>query len=184
MAIDFFVMPFSRYVAGDYVTPAMRFAWQQGVPYAIFGPGGTRELPRDLPFGGVDAAARRHSILSMIDEDLRALPAPIADSLWDERTDVEPRFHRVDPASYAALLDEARRNGQRSHASAEMFLPCEFEQPLRMASPFERVAGSAPRAIRELAAPTWSKETNSARDTLLAALEDARTLRLPMFVDA
>jgi hypothetical protein len=34
MAIDFMVMPMSRYISGDFVTAAMRWAWEQGVPYA------------------------------------------------------------------------------------------------------------------------------------------------------
>jgi hypothetical protein len=34
MAIEFLVMPLSRYLAGDFVTPAMRSAWQCGAPYA------------------------------------------------------------------------------------------------------------------------------------------------------
>ena len=32
MAIDFMVMPFSRYVVGDFITPVMRYAWEQGLP--------------------------------------------------------------------------------------------------------------------------------------------------------
>jgi len=29
MAIDFVVMPMTPYIAGDFVTPTMRFAWSQ-----------------------------------------------------------------------------------------------------------------------------------------------------------
>jgi hypothetical protein len=57
VAIDFMVMPLSRYLSGDFITPAMRVAWDQGVPYTIVSPDGTRELPPGLPFGGADAPA-------------------------------------------------------------------------------------------------------------------------------
>jgi hypothetical protein len=181
MAIDFFVMPFSRYVAGDYVTPAMRFAWERGVPYSIIGPAGARELPRGVPFGGVGSSERRRAILPMIDDDLRALTPTIGEIGWDERAAVEPRFHRVDPASCGALLEQARPS---SHASSAIFLPCAFPNAFRMVSPFERMVGSVPAAIRELSSQSWSNDAAGARETLLAALEDARALGLPMFVDA
>lgn len=195
MAIDFFVMPFSRYVAGDFITPAMRLGWEAAGRYVIVGPEGTRELVKGEPFGGPDAARRRESILPMILEDLQALPVPLD---WDERSAAEPRFHRVDPTSYGALLEEAEhRRGRPSflgfltrtqvttpHLTATVFLPCAFDETLQMVSPFERVVGSIGVALRELDAGNWSDRTTSARETLKAALEDAQTLGLPMFVDA
>ncbi|MGZ6090202.1 MAG: hypothetical protein ACXWUE_42470 [Polyangiales bacterium] len=194
MAIDFFVMPFSRYVAGDFITPAMQLAWETAGRYVIVGPDGTRELANGEPFGGADAAQRREAILPTILDDLRALPVPLD---WDERSAAEPRFHRVDPTSYRALLEEAnQRRGRPSflgfltraqvttpHLTAAVFLPCAFDETFQMASPFERVVGSIDVALRELAAGNWSDRTSPARETLHAALEDAQTLRLPMFVD-
>lgn len=194
MAIDLFVMSFSRYVAGDFISPAMRLGWESAGRYVIVGPEGTRELPRDQPFGGSDAAARREAILPMILEDLRALPSPLT---WDERSNAEPRFHRIDPSSYDALLEEAnRRRGRPSflgfltraqettpHVTASVFLPPAFPQTFQMVSPLERVVGSIDVALRELAAGQWSERTSPARETLLEALEDAQALRLPMFVD-
>ena len=50
MAIDFMVMPMSRYIIGDFVTLTMRFAWSQGLPYTIVSPGGKREVPPGSPF--------------------------------------------------------------------------------------------------------------------------------------
>ncbi|HEY0466374.1 MAG TPA: hypothetical protein VGC79_19325 [Polyangiaceae bacterium] len=47
MAIDFMVMPMSRYITGDFMAPTMCFAWSQGVPYTIVNPDGKRELPPD-----------------------------------------------------------------------------------------------------------------------------------------
>ena len=35
MAIDFVVVPLSRYLAGDIVTTQMRTAWDSDVPYFI-----------------------------------------------------------------------------------------------------------------------------------------------------
>ncbi len=194
MAIDLFVMPFSRYIAGDFITPAMRLGWETAGRYVIVGPNETRELPRDQPFGGADAAQRREAIMPMILEDLRALPTPFT---WDESAAAEPRFHRVDPPSYAALLEEAnQRRGRPSflgfltraqvttpHLTAGVFLPSSFDETFQMASPFERVVGSVDLALRELAAGKWSARTFPACETLQAALEEARALRLPMFVD-
>ena len=48
---------------------------------------------------------------------------------------------------------------------------------------FERVAGSAAVALRELEAAGWPDSTSSARETLLDALRDAVRLQLPMIVD-
>lgn len=68
MAIDFMVMPMSRYITGDYVTPTMRFAWSQGLPYTIVSPDRQREIPHGSPFGGNDAPARRNQVVGMIVE--------------------------------------------------------------------------------------------------------------------
>jgi hypothetical protein len=55
MAIDFMVMPLSRYLTGDFITPEMRWSWESGVPYVILGPNGKVEFPKDVPYGGVEA---------------------------------------------------------------------------------------------------------------------------------
>jgi hypothetical protein len=195
MAIDFYVMPFSRYLSGDFITPTMRFAWEQGVPYAIVGPDGTRVLPQDQPFGGEKARERRDAVLPLLDHDLTSLP--VGHQLWNERSEVEPRFHRVDAESYAALLEEMNgRRGRPSflgflgraqpvtpHATATIFLPCAFDTPFPMSTPVEGVTGSIDVAIRELSSITPSDRAGSARDTLLDALRDANELNLPMIVD-
>lgn len=105
MAIDFMVMPMSRYISGDFVTPAMQLAWDQGFSYSSFGPDGRRDLPPGLPFGGADAATERARIVAMVIEDLCALSPEITRDSWDERSLAQPRFHRVDPESYRALLE-------------------------------------------------------------------------------
>lgn len=194
MAIDFMVMPMSRYISGDFVTLAMRLAWSNGVPYAVIGPNGRRELPPGLPFGGADAPARRNQIVDMVLDDLRALPAEIASQLWDERSDAEPCFHRVDASSYEALLahfaPRARRSffglkpsTTQSHCASSLLLPCDFAQPVTLVSPFERTAGASAQALRELASSPCPPEAASAADTLREALTDSLRLRLPIIVD-
>jgi hypothetical protein len=175
MAIDFMVMPFSRYLAGDFITPAMRYAWSRRLPYTIIGPGGRRELPEGQPFGGPTAAARRSQFIPMLAEDLALLPAPLSRS-WDENSVAEPRFHRVDPQSYQSLLELS------PHLRASVFLPIDFAAPFEMTSPFERLIGSVPRALEELARPLPPAAASAAR-TLEAALADARELQLPLIVD-
>jgi hypothetical protein len=197
MAIDFMTMPLSRYLSGAYVTPAMAYAWAQGMAYFVVGPEGRRDLPPGQPFGGPDADANRERFVPMLVDDLRSLPA-LAASMWDEASAAEPTFHRVDADSYASLLEEAssrakrpallgllgRRRPEAAHLAATVFLPVAFDAPFAMPVVFERVAGSAPLALGELEAGHWTPASSSARGTLLAALRDAVRLRLPMVVDA
>lgn len=197
MAIDFITMPLSRYLSGDFVTPAMAFAWQQGVPYSVFGPGGRREIPKETPFGGADAAEKRGRFIPMILDDLKKLPGAVGASSWDEASVAAPTFHRVDPKSYESLLEVAKTRATRpsflsflkrkaavqAHVAASVFLPVTFDVPFDMPVVFERVAGSAPVALRELEAAGWPDSTSSARETLLDALRDAVRLQLPMIVD-
>lgn len=197
MAIDFMIMPFSRYLSGDFVTPAMTLAWQQGLPYSLIGPHGVREIPKGTAFGGADAKTNRARFVPMLLEDLRKLPGTIAANLWDEASTADPSFHRVDPKAYETLLEEVQRRATRpsllgflkrraagsAHISASVFLPDAFEVPFDMPVIFERVAGSAPIALRELDAGGWSDEASSACLTLSEALRDSVRLRLPMIVD-
>ena len=194
MAIDFMVMPISRYVSGDFVTPMMRLAWQQGLPYKLIEPDGVRELPPGLPFGGEDAPLRRMRIIETILDDLRMLSRGIAAHLWDERSEAEPCFHRVDVGSYHALVEYYAANpggsflGLRmgpkvSHCTASLFLPCDFREPIEMTSPFERTAAAASRALAELSHAKYPADAGSAAETLAAALEDSLRLRLPLLVD-
>jgi hypothetical protein len=194
MAIDFMIMPISRYIAGDFVTPNMRLSWEQGVPYCIILPEGKREFPKDTPFGGPGAPEHRARILDMLAEDLRQLPAPIPNMLWDEKSDVEPRFHRVDPAGYGRLLDEFGKPRtpffglfskavRVTHVRASLFLPCAFDAPFEMSSPMGRLTGSAVRALEELDASKWPQDAAGAASTLRDAMIHAIELKQPMIVD-
>lgn len=202
MAIDFFVMPISRYLSGAFITPTMRFAWSQGLPYTLVGQV-TRQIPNGENFGGPNAAQRRSGLLDsgVLVGDLANYPAPIPTQLWDESSSAEPRFHRVDPASYGALVEERHdasvpalpsrllglikgRAGHRSHLAAQVFFPVAFDEPFTTTLIFEGwLAGSVHTALRELAEDPGSPPTASARGTLRAALQDAADLRLPLFVD-
>lgn len=194
MAIDFMVMPLSRYISGDFVTPMMQTAWRQGLPYKLIGPDGVREFPPGLPFGGEDAPRRRLRIVETVLDDLRVLPRSIAAHLWDERSEAQARFHRVDAGSYHALVEYyaahpgraflgLRTRPKVSHCTASLFLPCNFSEPVDMTSPFERTAAAASRAFAELSRAKYPAEARWAAETLSAALEDACRLRQPLIVD-
>ncbi|HEY2407438.1 MAG TPA: hypothetical protein VGI10_15615 [Polyangiaceae bacterium] len=197
MAIDFMIMPLSRYLAGDFITPMMAFAWERGVPYTVIGPDGRREIPRDTPFGGSRAPEQRQRYLPLLQEDLAGLPAPISTNLWDETSEVMPEFYRVDPESYQNLLTEAdewrprprllgllrRTDKPAVHVGASLFLPVDFTAPFALSVGLERIAGSVPIALKQLAAGGFSDATRSARATLIQALRAAARLRLPLIVD-
>ncbi|MCP3063683.1 hypothetical protein LXT21_33405 [Myxococcus sp. K38C18041901] len=195
MAIDFMVLPLSRYIVGDFITPAMRSAWASGVPYSILGPEGARQLPEGLPFGGPEAPARRVSVMSMLVEDLRKLPGGVPSQLWDERSAAEPCFHRVDPASYEALVEEARKpvrsflgfrkrgEADRAHVSSTLFLPCDFDETFEMATPLRGLTGSTFRALEALERMPWPVDAKAAAEDLRAALVDSRERQVPMIVD-
>jgi hypothetical protein len=197
LAIDFMIMPLSRYLSGDFVTPVMRLAWDQGLPYTLVGPDGVRTIPKDTPFGGSDAAERRREFIPMLKEDLSKLPGKLPSTLWDEASSSAPIFHRVDPRSYEALCEEAKSGTNRpslfglvrgrgpspSHLPSTLFLPSDFEASFSMPVIFERVAGSIPVSISELEDRKWSDASRAARDLLLRALGDAQRVSLPMIVD-
>jgi hypothetical protein len=197
MAIDFMIMPLSRYISGDFITPAMRFALEQGVPYSIVGPEGRKDYPAGEPFGGASAPERRAAIQTMLQEDLKKLPPDVVRQLWDEQSNVEPRFHRVDSASYSALIAQAASKKVRTslfgilkreqpvapHVTANLLIPCEFDEIFAMSSPFNRITGSMPRALQELASNAWAAEAQIACETLSEALKHATHSRLPMIVD-
>ena len=185
------VMPLSRYLAGDFVTPLMRESWDAGTPYFIIGPDGPREMPRDTPFGGPNAPSERLRFVPMVTEDVRGA----AGGPWDEGSAAEACFHRPDARSYAALLERCERPPARlfglakgaplRHVSASLFFPGDFAEPYTLESPFpDRTIGSAGRALVELQQTSWPDESREAADTLRAALEDAVRLRLPMIVDS
>lgn len=194
MAIDFMVMPISRYISGDFVTPMMSASWEQGVPYFVVGPDGKHELPPGVPFGGPGAGEYRSRIVDMVLEDLRSLPSPISRALWEERSEAAPRFQRVDADSYQALLAFFAARPRRSffglrkaekaaHCATSLFVPCDFEDPIPLTSPFERIAGSTTQALVELSRGGIPDPARTAAETLAAALKDSAEVRLPLIVD-
>ena len=182
MAIDFMVMPLSRYVSGDFITPAMRFAWDQGLSYTVIGPEGEIEYPMGIPFGGADAPKRRAECIPMVLEDLRA-HSTISSELWDEASKHEPCFHRVDPSSFEELRRLLRELAPSIHLEAELFLPFDFASPFAMNAPLKTTAGSVPRAFQELESRQWNELAQPAALTLADALVDSKRLRLPLILD-
>lgn len=194
MAIDFMIMPISRYIAGDFVTPTMRFCWEQGTPYFVIGPDGKREIPPNVPYGGEVARQKRLQIVGMVLEDLRGLPIKDAASIWDEHSEAEPRFHRVDPESYNALCQQPKpgafrriislgKIGGAPHCASSLFLPLTFSSPFPIVEPLERTCGSTPVALKELASAAFMPAAANAAATLREALQDSMTLQMPMIVD-
>ena len=129
----------------------MRFFWSQGIPYTLMLAGHPpKQLPPDQPFGGPEAPSKRKAFLAsgMLSANLARYPAPIPANLWDEASPKEPRFHRVDPRSYGALLEESRdatwkrttsswlgllnrTTTHRSHLAAQILFPVAFDEPSR-----------------------------------------------------
>jgi hypothetical protein len=192
MAIDLMVMPLSRYFSGDYITPMMREMWEQGLPYKIVGPEGVKACPPGLPMGGEGAAAHRESIQEDLSQDLRALPEPISSKLWDERSEVPPRIHRIDHVSFGKLLELAPGKkgllgigGKRPipELHATLFFPQDFEGVLDLELPMQAQAASAPRLLAKLVAATIPAEAEEASAVLGEALRDCIELGFPMIVD-
>lgn len=163
----------------------MTFAWDQGLPYSVFTPAGRHDIAKNTPFGGPAASASRARFAPMLLDDLADLRSTLGATLWDEASAAAPRFHRVEPTSYESLLQEAkgRTSDGAAHLAAMVFFPATFAAPFDMPVVFERRAGSAPAALRELERGKWAVAATSARDTLVAALRDATSLHLPMIVD-
>jgi hypothetical protein len=204
MAIEFLVMPLSHYLAGDFVTPAMRNAWEEGTPYRCQSPEGPREMKKDVPWGGGAAPHRRGSLYAPLDGWLKNLPLPIPQNLWDEHSDLPPRFHRLDALAgleamaYTELrkqvaghkvtgrplfgLDLPRGEGGAPHSGASLFLPCEFDPPFEMTAPLKKATGSAVLAARELEHARCPSYASRPREVLLAALRDALDLHLPLIL--
>ena len=193
MAIDFMIMPLSRYIAGDFVSPSMQLAWDMGTAYTIFGPEGAKQYPPGVPFGGPDAAERR---MRIVDEIRRGSPAscprPCRHDSGTSARRRSPASTGSIPASFGALLEEASKRSRGflgifgkkpSHLAALLMLPCPFDAPFPMDSPISCDVSSVPRALAELRSTTWSAPCASAVETLGEALDDAVRLQLPLVVD-
>jgi len=73
---------------------------------------------------------------------------------------------------------------RREHASASLFLPCDFPKVFTMTSPFERQLASVPRALEVVMSRAWPGELAAPAATLMSALHDAKRLQLPLIVDS
>jgi len=192
VAVDLFVLPLSRYIAGDYITPMMRACWAQGLPYEIVGPQGTRALPPDVPVGGPGAGEHRARIQEMLHEDLLKLPAAISGQLWDERSELEPRFHRLSHTEYGRLCELAQgRKGffgfgsspQLPELEASWFAPQEFDGAFEVEEPLRGRVASAPALLRALEGARIPTDMQGVVQVFRAALQDSVECRWPLVID-
>lgn len=196
MAVDLIVISLSRYWSGDYITPAMRRSWEQGIPYSVVTPDGPRTLSPGQPYGGPDSATEREKLLETTIPGLFDKLAPVtADALWDERASVEPCFHRPSNSSIAALMEAAAKLARpkrlpwarkvptptRHLAHAVIHLPVHFAEPLDAAG---MVFGSLFAVEAELAANSWPVAAGDAVEAFQAAVSDAKRMNLPLVVDS
>jgi hypothetical protein len=121
------------------------------------------------------------------------LPEPISSKLWDERSEVPPRIHRIDHISFGKLLELAPGKkgllgigGKRPIAelNATLFFPQEFEGVLDLELPRQAQAASAPRLLAKLVAATIPAEAEEANAVLGEALRDCIELGFPMIISA
>lgn len=194
MAVDLLVMPISRYIAGDYITPMMQGAWDEGIPYSILGPNGAVELLPGIPFGGNNASERRREIAGMVADDLQ----PYIEDLgfgWDEGSDAAPSFHRFSHDTYAAgqELLNAKKGvlgfGRRAAIPelATLFLPQSFEGVFSMEEPLDVMFASAPETfekLRHLSARKHRNESARFRNKINDSLAEFVTVMSAAFRDA
>jgi hypothetical protein len=179
MGLELFVMPLSRYWAGDYITPTMRMAWREfGHPYIVTRPNKPPlVLPEGTPWGGGDAPAKRRAMHALVAETLAAWRRGLGDFTLDEESNAEPRFWRPLPRSWQALI---ALTGSQSHLRhGRIFLPCDFQE---MACTKSYTLASLPVARRELAAIRDCAPRDAA-DELDGALSAAEELAFPLIVD-
>ena len=199
MTIDLFIMPLTRYLAGDYVSEAMRYAWSMGQPYRVETPDGeTAEVPRGMPFGGRDASAKRQALLPPMQELFDSLPGIRAGHRpWDEASDAEPVFCGVDANAYDLLVRDARSQLEkrpswilRTATNEQAYTPhlayAHYFVPFSFRAPFERGAetiGSLDKLRNELEQLEPSAGAERVYRDFRVMCDRAQALRLPLIVD-
>jgi hypothetical protein len=192
-------MPLSRYLAGDYVSEAMRYAWSKGQPYRVMTPDGeTAEYPVGMPFGGTDAKEKRRALLPAMQELFDSLPGiRQGHRPWDEASDTEPVFCGLDTEAYESLVREAKldlekrpswilRTATREQAYTPHLAYARYFVPFSFKAPYEQgreTIGSLDRLraeLEQLAPPTGAEKVY--RDFRVMC-DRAQALRLPLIVD-
>jgi hypothetical protein len=198
MAIDLLIMPLSRLWSGDYITPAMRQAWDLGVPYRIVRPNQEiQEFASGTPYGGEDAPTKRKEYIVLARRYITQLPQGISKYAWDESSSVEPEFYRLDPKSFGSLLEEAQEKISKSQSlfqrvtgrspciphlpSAEAFFPVPFQHVFELD---RKRIGSLVMLKSELEKTVWSQRVEPSLGILREGVEKALHLRFPMFIDS
>jgi len=179
LIIDLYIMPLSRYRAGDFIPPRSAAGEPEGVL-----------------MGGSGAAERRKVFIAETQRFMMTLPDEIADFTWNEYSDVPPRCYTVSSESFDALQQEGRRHldkrptlgalfGARRYraqvARADVFLPTLFETMFDRAG--ERY-GSTHTLLRELGLVEWSRPAREASKIMAQAGRDSVELRLPLIVSS
>lgn len=192
MSIELLVLPLSRYLSGDYISPAMRAAWDLGSDYVRVSP---NEPPLRIPagqvLGGAAAAARRAEILPMVVDMQRNVTGRV--DAWDERVGGDTPGFILDPVAFEALSRDAlatertsifkalMRTAQASHLGrGQFFLPHPFRHVLDQGG---WMLASLPRARQELQDVMWSADALPAVTVLTEAISLACKVRLPLVLD-
>lgn len=198
MTVDLYIMPLSRYLSGDYISEAMQSAWQDGRNYELVTPDETVICPPGQPFGGPDAAQKRHALLPQMQELFDALPGIRKGYRpWNEASDEAPVFRRVDDESYRALVRDAKTNLEkrpswivRSTGGPQPYSPhvvyATYFVPFSFKAPFDRgteTLGSLHKLRTELGELVASPDAAAAHRDFRFMSDEADRLQLPLIVD-
>jgi hypothetical protein len=154
-------------------------------PYRLVRPDGIQEYPPGIPVGGQDASAERMRLIPIVENFISQLPNRIVDSMWDESSDIEPIFHRLDTDAFESLMQEAseadKQDGAMVHlVSARIIPPAPFDDAF-IAN--DIAFGSLTVLKSGTAKFAWSARSQVAVSTFRLAIKVAEDFRLPLIVD-
>ncbi len=200
MAVDLLVIPLSRYLAGDVVTPEMRAAWERGEVARIETVGGdVIECPKGTPIGGEGAAEQAKKWREAMDRYRASLPHDIGAIDWDEDAAGAEVVASVEHVAWGALVDAARKKYERrgglltkllsgrpkaaSHlVNGVVFVDAAFARPFQKGA---LIFASLPGALVELSdLGTLDALSAAAGEAFKTAATIAREQALPLIVDA
>lgn len=200
MAVDLLVIPLSRYLAGDFVTPEMRAAWDRGEVARIETVAGeTIECPKGTPLGGKEAKVQASKWREAMDRYRASLPHGIDAIEWNEDAAGAEVVETVDHNAWGALVTAARKKYERrgglltkllsgrpkaaSHVvNGVVFVDAAFARPFQKG---EVIFASLPGALVELSdLEGLDALAGAAREAFQKAAVEAREQALPLIVDA
>jgi hypothetical protein len=198
MAIDLFVMALGRYWTGDYVTPTMRAMWERGLSYKVVTADGVKDCPPGQPYGGPDAREDRKAALAEAPLFFAQLARASDDPPWDESDDGDIGDWRLDPRSFAALIEQAERElverpgwfartVRRQRGPVPDLCAAQIFVPMRLTSLVDfdgTILGSLPNLRAELDRLTPVRDARDAFAMVSEAADHAIQRRLPLIVDS